>query len=909
MTTGKIRKNVAMHRSLVLIGLLIAAAAVPFYRVSSASFNRHAAIENPRLAAVKGSESTLLSRVRPTRLLMSPAMFDESVATFDADCVTPKSDFVLGDIVCSKASGVPVTSFPWHVFWGDPEGFIRQADEAIADDQATYSYTLPSTATSTVAGKTVDNRGTWTVNLARSDGAIRQSARFVVHDVAQPAADVFVKKFERTGGNAVGQGGNIAFIIIVGNNGPDLAATVNLVDVVPAGSLSLSFTQQSGPACLPAGAGNCTMATMANGERAEFTAIYDTGTSAQGDYTTSATVTNVTPDPDTSNNTATASFSIGANTTGSGCSLTCPTNITVDANSTEGGQRGAHVTYSEPIADGTCGSVSSIPASGSFFPVGTTVVTGTSETGNGSCQFTVTVEETNDNVSITCPGNMSANADNDCEAAVAVGSPSATGDNVTVFATRSDGRPMYNCDGNGNCTRRAQDDPFPAGVTTITWTATAHNAQGPYQSEADEESHRTGNASCQQTVTVNDVTPAAIGATDQVVSADADCQATVPDYSNTVSDNCACSSSDTSEACLGHPHFTVTQNPAPGTVVGIGPHSVVITANDGSSNNDGAGNTSTKTITFTVADTTAPAITCPASITRSNDPGSCSASVNPGTATATDNCDGSPTITGTRSDGQPLNAPYPKGATTITWTATDDANNSSSCTQTVTVNDTEAPTVTCPANVTRGTDPGTCSATFNAGTATASDNCPGATVNGVRSDGQPLNAPYPKGTTTITWTATDASGNHSASCTQTVTVIDNEAPVITTNGQTLSMWPPNHKYQTFQVTNFVTGASDNCTTIGVSNVVIEKVTSDEIENGNGDGNTTNDIVIAANCKSVQLRSEREGNGNGRVYTITFKVADAAGNVGRATAKVVVPHNPGETPVDSGVHYTVNGTCP
>jgi len=163
---------------------------------------------------------------------------------------------------------------------------------------------------------------------------------------------------------------------------------------------------------------------------------------------------------------------------------------------------------------------------------------------------------------------------------------------------------------------------------------------------------------------------------------------------------------------------------------------------------------------------------------------------------------------------------------------------------------------------------------------------------------------------TLTYNATDDSGNAADPVTRTVTVVDTTAPTITLNGYAPSMWPPNHKYTTFQLTQFVTGASDSCnTSLGLTNVVIEKVTSDEIENGNGDGNTSNDIVIAANCKSVQLRSEREGGGNGRVYTITFKVTDASGNVGRATAKVVVPHNPGETPVDSGVHYTVNGTCP
>jgi len=53
-------------------------------------------------------------------------------------------------------------------------------------------------------------------------------------------------------------------------------------------------------------------------------------------------------------------------------------------------------------------------------------------------------------------------------------------------------------------------------------------------------------------------------------------------------------------------------------------------------------------------------------------------------------------------------------------------------------------------------------------------------VVGVRSDGQPLNAPYPQGTTTITWTATDQAGNQ-ASCVQTVQVT-NQNPIVTITG-------------------------------------------------------------------------------------------------------------------------------
>jgi hypothetical protein len=200
-----------------------------------------------------------------------------------------------------------------------------------------------------------------------------------------------------------------------------------------------------------------------------------------------------------------------------------------------------------------------------------------------------------------------------------------------------------------------------------------------------------------------------------------------------------------------------------------------LTANDGSSNNNGAGNTTTTTTTFTVEDQTAPTIDCPANINTSTAPGSCSATVDPGTATASDNCDSSPTIVGTRSDSQPLNAPYPKGTTTIHWTATDDANNSSSCDQTVTVNDTEYPTISCPANITKDNDPGVCGAVVTYTTPVGSDNCPGATT--AQTAGLPSGSTFPVGTTTNTFEVTDTSGNKT-SCSFTVTVNDVENPVI-----------------------------------------------------------------------------------------------------------------------------------
>jgi len=66
----------------------------------------------------------------------------------------------------------------------------------------------------------------------------------------------------------------------------------------------------------------------------------------------------------------------------------------------------------------------------------------------------------------------------------------------------------------------------------------------------------------------------------------------------------------------------------------------------------------------------------------------------------------------------------------------------------------------------------------------ASDNCTEVKVSGVRSDGAALDAPYPVGVTTITWTATDAAGN-TASVTQTVKVEDREAPVFAASKQSI----------------------------------------------------------------------------------------------------------------------------
>lgn len=181
--------------------------------------------------------------------------------------------------------------------------------------------------------------------------------------------------------------------------------------------------------------------------------------------------------------------------------------------------------------------------------------------------------------------------------------------------------------------------------------------------------------------------------------------------------------------------------------------------------------TSTQTI---LVDGTPPIITCPADATIE-----CDASTDPdvnlalGVASATDNLDPAPIIDFS-DDASGLVGCDGTGIIVRTWSATDCAGNESTCEQTITVQDTTDPVITCPADVTTNATVGGCFATPDPGLATATDNCDaGPVITWTRSDGGlSLSAPYDLADSpvTITWTATDGCGNAS-NCDQTVTVV------------------------------------------------------------------------------------------------------------------------------------------
>ena len=181
---------------------------------------------------------------------------------------------------------------------------------------------------------------------------------------------------------------------------------------------------------------------------------------------------------------------------------------------------------------------------------------------------------------------------------------------------------------------------------------------------------------------------------------------------------------------------------------------------------------------------TPPSITCPANIVRSNDAGQCSAVVAYTTPTALDNC-GLPIAppqwisggTTPTASGANSSSTFQKGATIVTWRATDGAGLTKTCTFRVTVNDTEAPTMTCPPTINLSTALNTCSAVATYTNPSFTDNCAPTTGTAIRISGLMSGASFPAGNNNVVFQATDAAGN-TRRCTMVVTVTDNQPPVI-----------------------------------------------------------------------------------------------------------------------------------
>jgi len=185
---------------------------------------------------------------------------------------------------------------------------------------------------------------------------------------------------------------------------------------------------------------------------------------------------------------------------------------------------------------------------------------------------------------------------------------------------------------------------------------------------------------------------------------------------------------------------------------------------------DACGNSSSCVQSITVEDTTPPAIVCPSSVTIE-----CNTDTSPlanGLATATDNC--GPVVAVVNNDVTIAGACIQEFTIVRTWTAIDLCGNTSTCVQTLLVDDSTPPFILCPANVTVQ-----CAALVppaNTASVTASDNC-GVAVVGFIGDQISGQTCVNRFNVSRTYLAVDQCGN-SASCVQTITVFDNTPPSI-----------------------------------------------------------------------------------------------------------------------------------
>jgi hypothetical protein len=379
--------------------------------------------------------------------------------------------------------------------------------------------------------------------------------------------------------------------------------------------------------------------------------------------------------------------------------------------------------FGVPTATDNCsdtGAIEVVNDAPGVLPLGPTMVTwtATDEAGNSaSCTQLVTVVDLTP-PTITCPETLTVSTNSGCTRVGAIGVP-----------TVSDG-----CSAPGDISI-TNDAPaaLPLGRTLVTWTAT------------DEAGN---SASCVQTVVVEDTEAPSIACPQAVtLGTNAGCGYIGGTNDPVISDNCSAVE-----------NITIV-NDAPAQFP-LGPTLVTWTATDE------AGNSASCTQLVTIVDDDAPSISCPSDSAVGTNVG-CTYVGAIGLASATDNCSsvGNVTVTNDAPESFPL------GETMVTWTATDEAGNSASCVQVVTVADDDAPVIVCPVPATFGTNTG-CTYVGPLAPPTASDECSAASNITITSDAP---AELLLGTTMVTWTATDESGNIS-SCTQLVTVVDDDAP-------------------------------------------------------------------------------------------------------------------------------------
>jgi gliding motility-associated-like protein len=251
--------------------------------------------------------------------------------------------------------------------------------------------------------------------------------------------------------------------------------------------------------------------------------------------------------------------------------------------------------------------------------------------------------------------------------------------------------------------------------------------------------------------------PTIICPTAQNIYTNSSCSALVGDYISIV---------NAADNCTAFGDLTFTQSPLPGTNISTNTN-IQITVVDLS------GNTNNCNFTLNALDTISPTIACQDSITV-NVNASCQFLVPDLTSTLAynDNCTTNSNLVFTQT---PIAGSTATGFTTVLVTITDESGNEVSCSTVLKPNDTQAPNITCPQDITlqNGT---ICSYTITDFTTQVIvvESCPNYTIQ----QSPPVDLEIGTGSHTVGFLVTDASGN-SSTCTFTLNIIESIPPTFT----------------------------------------------------------------------------------------------------------------------------------
>jgi hypothetical protein len=288
---------------------------------------------------------------------------------------------------------------------------------------------------------------------------------------------------------------------------------------------------------------------------------------------------------------------------------------------------------------------------------------------------------------------------------------------------------------------------------------------------------------------------------------------------------------------------------------------------------DSCDNTGTASSVILIRDTKPPVIDCPPDAIAQIDSLNCFVTNPPlGLATASDECPG---IINIENNAAPN---YPPGVYWVVWTATDACGNQDTCWQKLIVVDMDPPSVICPDSVFAFADPGVCEAFVNVPPPIVTDPCPVTIINSYTGTNN-ASSTYPVGHTTVTWTITGPSGIDTT-CTQVVTVTDNQPPSITCPNDTAFVAEPPE----CEVPNIVLEVPDyydNCPDSTLSWVATGATT------GSGNGYCSLDTL------------------NVGVTVILYTVTDHSGNTDTCSFRVTVNDEVPPTIIDCPDDISVN----